>query len=147
MFRIVEGEISMSSVLEAVEDETSGAVVTFVGRVRNHANGKRVVALEYEAHETMAERKLAEIGAEILQKWTHGADGAFAPIRTAIVHRVGHVKVGEASVVIAVSAPHRAEAFEACRYAIDRIKEIVPIWKKEIYEEGERWVGGERTSG
>ena len=138
MFQIVEEEISLPSVLKVVEDETTGAVVTFIGWVRNHTEGKRVLALEYEAYKDMAERKLTEIGAEIEQKWNLN--------RVAIVHRVGHLKVGETSVVIAVAAPHRAEAFEACRYAIDRIKEIVPIWKKDIYEDGERWVGGEAIS-
>jgi len=138
VFQIVEEEISLPSVLKVVEDETTGAVVTFIGWVRNHTEGKRVLALEYEAYKDMAERKLTEIGAEIEQKWNLN--------RVAIVHRVGHLKVGETSVVIAVAAPHRAEAFEACRYAIDRIKEIVPIWKKDIYEDGERWVGGEAIS-
>ena len=138
MFQIVEEEISLSSVVKAVEDAETGAVVTFIGWVRNHTEGKRVLALEYEAYKDMAEQKLAEIGAEIEQKWNLD--------RVAIVHRVGHLKVGETSVVIAVAAPHRAEAFEACRYAIDRIKEIVPIWKKDIYEDGEKWVGGEAIS-
>jgi molybdopterin synthase catalytic subunit len=82
----------------------------------------------------MAERKLREIGAEIAQRWSLD--------KIAIVHRTGHLEIGETSVVIAVAAPHRAEAFEACRYAIDRIKEIVPIWKKEIYGDEEKWVGG-----
>jgi len=138
VFQIVEEEISLPSVLKAVEDERTGAVVTFIGWVRNHTEGKRVLALEYEAYKDMAERKLTEIGAEIERKWNLN--------RVAIVHRVGHLKVGETSVVIAVAAPHRAEAFEACRYAIDRIKEIVPIWKKDIYEDGEKWVGGEAIS-
>ena len=138
MFQIVEEEISLSSVVKAVEDAETGAVVTFIGWVRNHTEGKRVLALEYEAYKDMAERKLTEIGAEIERKWNLN--------RVAIVHRVGHLKVGETSVVIAVAAPHRAEAFEACRYAIDRIKEIVPIWKRDIYEDGERWVGGEAIS-
>jgi len=133
VFRIVEEEIFLPSVLNAVEDDTAGAVVTFIGRVRSHAEGKRVRALEYEAYAEMAERKFAEIGAEIRRRWNVN--------RVAIVHRVGHLKVGETSVIIAVSAPHRAEAFDACRYAIDRIKKIVPIWKKEICEEGENWVG------
>jgi len=133
MFRIVEEEISLPSVLRAVEDERTGAVVTFIGRVRNRTEGRRVLALEYEAYKEMAERKLAEVGAEIGRRWKLD--------RVAIVHRVGHLEVGEASVVIAVAAPHRTEAFEACRYAIDRIKEVVPIWKKEIYKDGECWIG------
>ncbi|MCK5119603.1 MAG: molybdenum cofactor biosynthesis protein MoaE [Candidatus Latescibacteria bacterium] len=134
MFRIVEEEISLPSVLKAVEDEKAGCVLTFIGCVRDHTDGKRVLALEYEAFKEMAERKLSEIGAEIAQRW--GLD------KVSIVHRTGHLKIGETSVVIAVAAPHRAEAFDACRYAIDRIKEIVPIWKKEIYENEEKWAGG-----
>jgi molybdopterin synthase catalytic subunit len=134
MFRIVEEEIALPSVLEAVRDEKAGCVVTFIGCVRNQTTGRRVRALEYEAYQKMAERKLREIGAEIAQRWSLD--------KIAIVHRTGHLEIGETSVVIAVAAPHRAEAFEACRYAIDRIKEIVPIWKKEIYGDEEKWVGG-----
>ncbi|RKY70181.1 MAG: molybdenum cofactor biosynthesis protein MoaE [Candidatus Latescibacterota bacterium] len=134
MFRIVESEIVLPPILKAVEDEKAGCVVTFIGCVRDQTGGKRVLALEYEAYNEMAERKMAEIGAEIAQKWRLD--------KVAIVHRTGHLKIGETSVVIAVAAPHRAEAFDACRYAIDRIKEIVPIWKKEIYEDEEKWAGG-----
>ena len=134
MFQIVEEKISLPSVLKSVEDEKAGCVVTFIGCVRDQTAGRRVQALEYEAYKEMAERKLSEIGAEIAQRWRLG--------NVAIVHRTGHLEIGETSVVIAVAAPHRAEAFDACRYAIDRIKEIVPIWKKEIYEDEENWVGG-----
>ena len=135
MFEIVEEEISLLSVLKAVEDERTGAVVTFIGHVRSRTEGKRVLALEYEAYKEMAERKLEEIAREIEGRWNLD--------RVAVVHRVGHLEVGETSVVIAVAAPHRTEAFEACRYAIDLVKEIAPIWKKEIYEGQEEWVGTE----
>ncbi len=134
MFRIVESEIALPPILKSVEDEEAGCVVTFIGCVRDQTAGRRVRALEYEAYKEMAERKMAEIGAEIAQRWRLD--------KIAIVHRTGHLEIGETSVVIAVAAPHRAEAFDACRYAIDRIKEIVPIWKKEIYEDEENWVGG-----
>jgi len=138
MFRIVESEIALPPIVKAVEDEKAGCVVTFIGCVRDQTAGRRVRALEYEAYKEMAERKMAEIGAEIAQRWSLD--------KIAIVHRTGHLVIGETSVVIAVAAPHRAEAFDACRYAIDRIKEIVPIWKKEIYEDEEKWVGGEAIS-
>ena len=134
MFLIVESEIALPPILKAVEDEKTGCVVTFIGCVRDQTAGRRVRALEYEAYKEMAERKMAEIGSEIAQRWSLD--------KIAIVHRTGHLEIGETSVVIAVAAPHRAEAFDACRYAIDRIKEIVPIWKKEIYENEEKWAGG-----
>jgi len=102
--------------------------------VRNHANNKPTRHLVYEAYPEMAEKKMAEIGAEIAARWGIQDLG--------IVHRVGRLEIGEISVLIAVSSPHRAQAFEACRYAIDRLKEIVPIWKKEVGENGEEWVEG-----
>ena len=113
----------------------AGAIVTFVGTVRDHGRGKQVTHLDYEAYAPAAERMLARIGAEIRERWE------FAD--TAIVHRVGSLQVGEASVVISVASPHREAAFEACRYAIERIKEIVPIWKKEFYADGAAWIGSE----
>jgi len=109
-----------------------GAVVAFVGIVRRFSRGKRIKHLEYEAYQAMAEAKLREIGREIKERWD--IDGV------AIVHRIGSLEVGEKSVVIAVGAPHRAEAFEACRYAIEQLKRTVPIWKKEVYEDGEVWI-------
>ena len=107
-----------------VADPGVGAIVTLVGTVRDHGRGRRVVQLDYEAYAPAAEEMLRQIGDEIRQQW--GVE------RTAIVHRIGSLRVGEASVVISVAAPHRDAAFEACRYAIERIKEIVPIWKKSI---------------
>jgi len=103
--------------------------------VRDTARGKAVRYLEYEAYPPAAEQSFRQIADEIRQRW--GID------RVAIVHRVGRIEIGEASVVIAVASPHRAEAFDACRYAIDRLKQIAPIWKKEVYEDGEVWIGSE----
>lgn len=112
-----------------------GAVVTFTGTVRDNARGRGVVALDYEAYPEAAELMLARIGEEIRDRW--GID------RVAIAHRTGYLTPGTASVVIAVASPHRGEAFAACSHAIERIKEIVPIWKKEFYEDGAVWVGSE----
>jgi molybdopterin synthase catalytic subunit len=109
-----------------------GALVDFFGIVRDHARGRKVVGLEYHAYKPMAEKKLRQIGDEISEKW--GIDAV------AIVHRVGKLEIGDTAVVISVASPHRAEAFAACKYAIDRIKQIVPIWKKEFGEDGAEWV-------
>jgi len=128
--------IEVGQVVASVAAPDCGAVVVFLGTVRNHSQGRRVRALEYEAYPEMALREMERIRQEIRQRW--GLE------RVAIVHRLGHLEVGEVSVVIAVAAPHRAEAFEACRYAIERLKESVPIWKKEMGEEGEVWVEGPR---
>lgn len=133
MFEIWDKELSLDACLRAVQHGGAGAVVTFLGIVRNNSRGKSVNALEYDAYKPMAERKLREIGEEINRRWN---------VRCAILHRVGRLAVGEVSVIIAVAAPHRAEAFDACRYAIERIKEIVPIWKKEFADSGEWWVEG-----
>jgi MoaE-MoaD fusion protein len=132
-FRVSDEALSLDEVVRAVTREEHGGVVTFSGVVRRQSRGKRIVRLEYEAYRPMAERKLAEIGAGIAAEWPG--------TRVAIVHRVGVLAVGELAVVIAVAAPHRAAAFEACRAAIDRLKESVPIWKKEIAEDGEEWIG------
>jgi molybdopterin synthase catalytic subunit len=120
-------------VVRAVTGDAQGGIATFTGVVRKHSRGKTIVRLEYEAYRPMAERKLAEIAAQI--------ESEISGARVAIVHRVGTLAVGEAAVVIAASAPHRQQAFEACRLAIDRLKQSVPIWKKEIADDGEEWVG------
>ena len=133
VFRVSDDPLSLDEVVRAVSTEAHGGVVTFTGVVRSESRGKRIVRLEYEAYRPMAERKMAEIG--------NGIAGEWPGVRVAIVHRVGTLVVGEAAVVIAASAPHRAQAFEACRAAIDRLKESVPIWKKEIAEDGEEWIG------
>jgi molybdopterin synthase catalytic subunit len=113
----------------------AGAVVTFIGTVRDHGRGQAVTHLEYEAYAPAAEAMLARIGEEIARRWETD--------HVAIAHRVGSLTVGEASVVISVASPHRDAAFDACRYAIERIKEIVPIWKKEHYAGGAVWIGSE----
>jgi molybdopterin synthase catalytic subunit len=133
LFRVTDEKLSLDEVVQAVSTPEHGGVVTFTGVVRGFSHGKKIVRLEYEAYRPMAEKKLAEIGRSINEEWPG--------TRVAIVHRVGVLAVGEAAVVIAASAPHRAAAFEACRAAIDRLKESVPIWKKEVAEDGETWIG------
>ena len=117
---------------EIISQDGSGAVVTFIGRVRDEARGHKVIMLEYEAYPEMVERVFADIAAEARKQ--------FKITDLAIHHRVGALDIGDVSVVIAVSAPHRAAAFDACRYAIDRLKRIAPIWKKEHTPEGSVWV-------
>lgn len=134
-YRVQPGPIDARDVERLVGHAGAGAIVTFIGTVRDHGRGQRVVRLEYEAYAPAAERMLEQIGEEIRQRW--------ALDDVAIVHRTGVLEVGEASVVIAVASAHRDEAFEACRYAIQRIKEIVPIWKKEHYADGAVWIGSE----
>jgi molybdopterin synthase catalytic subunit len=135
LFRVQSEPLDAREVEAIVADPANGAVVTFTGTVRDNARGQAVTALDYEAYAPAAEKMLAQIGDEIRERW--GID------RVAVVHRVGRVEIGEASVVIAVSAPHRGEAFAACQYTIERLKAIVPIWKKESYEGGAVWVGSE----
>ena len=132
-FWLTDQPLDAAAVTRLVEDPGCGAVVTFVGAVRRENEGREVDYLEYEAYPGMAEAKMAEIGAEIRQRWGLG--------QVAIVHRLGRCEVGEASIVIAVASPHRREAFEACHYAIDRVKEIVPIWKREVWKDGAVWIG------
>ena len=115
--------------------DEAGAVVLFHGVARNNSEGRRVVALEYDAYPSMAEKKLREVADEVRAR--------FLITGIAIHHRTGRLAIGEASLLVAVSAPHRREAFEACHHAVDRIKQVVPIWKKEIWEDGEgAWVAG-----
>ena len=133
MFRVVENPIDINPLIEAVGTAASGAIVTFVGTTRDHNEGRKVIALSYEAYVDMAEKELERVGAEAKARW---------PIdRIAITHRIGRVELGEASVVIAVAAGHRDAAFDACRFAIEEIKRTVPIWKKEVFEGGEVWIG------
>lgn len=115
--------------------QQDGAVVTFEGVVRNHSMGKPVLYLDYEAYEPMAMKMLHQIGQEIHEKW---------PIdRVGIIHRLGRLQIGETSVAIVITSAHRKPAFEACRYAIDRLKKIVPIWKREYFHDGAVWVNGD----
>jgi len=138
MFKIVEGPIDALALEDEVRTDADGAVIVFRGVARRHSRGRDVVHLEYEAYPEMAEKVMAQIGDEMRSRW---------PIsRVAIVHRTGVLEIGQASVMIAVSAPHRAEAFEAASYAIDRLKQVVPIWKKEIWSDGSQWIGWEHQS-
>jgi MoaE-MoaD fusion protein len=135
VIEITAGPIVVDRALSAVADPAAGAVVLFLGVVRDNARGRRVTRLEYEAYDALARREMEKITGTITTRWPM--------TRVAIIHRTGHLKVGEASVAVSVSAPHRAEAFEAARFAIDTLKLTVPIWKKEIWESGEAWVGAE----
>jgi molybdopterin synthase catalytic subunit len=130
---VTQEEIDVQHLIEWVQDRNCGAVCTFMGTVREFTHGKRTLYLEYEAYQEMAEKMMEKIGNEVLEK--------FQCTKIAAVHRVGRLDIGEVAVAIAVSAPHRKDAFEGCRYAIDRIKEFVPIWKKEYGEDGSYWVG------
>jgi len=135
MFDVVDHVIDERAMVASVEDPRAGAVCTFAGVVRDNSKGKRVLYLEYEAYPEMAIKQMQLIAAEMKCRWDI--------LHVSMVHRTGRLQVGEASVFIAVSSPHRAEAFEACRYAIDRLKQIVPVWKKEVWAGGEYWVGWE----
>ena len=132
-FLLSEAPLSLERVVAEVASDDAGAVATFVGTTRARSRGRDVVRLEYEAYEGMAESEMARIAAELRER--HDL------IAVAIHHRVGRVEIGETSVVIAVSAAHRAAALEACREAIDTLKETVPLWKKELYVGGEEWIG------
>ncbi|HUA33807.1 MAG TPA: molybdenum cofactor biosynthesis protein MoaE [Candidatus Binataceae bacterium] len=125
--------IDVAALEREVADPGAGAIVSFTGTTRDGNAGRKVLRLEYEAYEPMALSEMGKLAREAGERWRI--------VRIAIAHRVGVVEIGETSVAIAVSAAHRAEAFEACRFAIDRLKEIVPIWKKEHFEGGEVWIG------
>jgi molybdopterin synthase catalytic subunit/molybdopterin converting factor small subunit len=132
-FRVTEEPLSLEAVVAEVADERAGGVATFTGTVRRQSRGREVERLEYEAYAEMAQDVMARLADELL--------GTYDLCAVAIHHRVGRLEIGEASVVIAVSAPHRQDALAACREAIDRLKETVPLWKKEVYEGGEEWIG------
>ncbi len=138
MFAIRDQEIQVGELVAAVAHPSAGAIATFLGTTRDHNQGRSVTILEYEAYPEMAVAEMRKIGDTARERW---------PIQSmAILHRIGRVPIGEASVAIAVSSPHRAAAFEACRFAIDRLKEVVPIWKKEHFEGGEVWIGSQSGS-
>jgi molybdopterin synthase catalytic subunit len=133
MFRLTREPIDSHNLTEQVRRPECGAVVTFLGTVRDLTGEKVTTALDYEAYPGMAEKKLAEIEAETRARWPVG--------EIVLVHRLGHLEVGAVSVAVAVSCPHRHQAFEACRFAIDQLKEIVPIWKKENWADGKaEWI-------
>lgn len=134
LIEVTTEPLSEARLMAAVGDAGAGGLVLFSGVVRQETGGRRVKYLEYEAHAPMAAAKMREIAAAVRARWP-GVRGV------ALVHRIGRLEIGEASVMIAVSSPHRAEAFDACRFAIDTLKETVPVWKKEYFEDGEVWVG------
>jgi len=137
MIELTHEAIDVARVERAVHSPDCGGVVVFVGRVRDRSEGRAVRGMEYEAYEDMALARMRAIAAEVREQWATG------PV--AIVHRLGALDIGEASVAIAVAAPHRAAAFEACRAVIDRLKEDVPIWKKEFWADGEGWIEGRES--
>ncbi len=132
---LVREPVDAAALIRHVRTAADGAVVTFDGCVRNQSHGRRTLYLDYEAYESMAVAKIREITAALHEK--------FAIDRVAIAHRLGRLEIGETSVFIAVSAPHRPAAFDACRFAIDTLKRTVPIWKKEYFEDGAVWADGE----
>jgi molybdopterin synthase catalytic subunit/molybdopterin converting factor small subunit len=132
-FRVTEEPLSLEAVAAEVADERAGGLATFTGTVRRQSRGREVTRLEYEAYAEMAEDVMSELARDLEERYDLCA--------IAIHHRVGTLGIGEASVVIAVSAPHRQDALAACKKAIDRLKETVPLWKKEVYEGGEEWIG------
>jgi molybdopterin synthase catalytic subunit len=135
MIEITSEPLDPEGITSLVRQDTNGAVVTFLGTTRVFSEGKRVVHLEYEAYEDMAYKKLEEIRQEMRRQ--------FGVADLAIAHRIGPVDIGQISLVVAVASPHRKEAFLACHQVVDRVKEIVPIWKKEVFEDGSRWVACE----
>jgi len=132
-FRLTGEPLSLDAVVDEVRSDQAGAIATFIGTTRLQSRGRTVLHLDYEAYEEMAEQVMAQIAAEL--------KGRYDLCEIAIHHRTGRVEIGEASVVIAVSARHRQDALAACKDAIDTLKEQVPLWKKEFYEGGEDWIG------
>tara|TARA_B100001013_G_scaffold209918_1_gene127584 strand:- start:761 stop:1198 length:438 start_codon:yes stop_codon:yes gene_type:complete len=132
MITITESELDIQSFTDCVLGNENGAVNTFLGVTRNSTGGRAVIKLEYECYLPMAQKKLEEIRLEAIEKWKISS--------VAIGHRVGTLGIGETSLVVAVSGPHRSPVFEVCQYIVDRIKEVVPIWKKEFFEDGAIWV-------
>jgi molybdopterin synthase catalytic subunit len=132
-FRLSEEPLSLEAAVDEVASDEAGAIATFVGTTRIHSRGRTVTQLEYEAYEGMAEGEMEAIADELKAR--------YKLCEIAVHHRIGRVGIGERSVVIAVSAPHRADALAACKDAIDTLKERVPLWKKEVYEGGEEWIG------
>lgn len=133
--KITEQSINVQELADFVADPTAGAMATFIGMTRNTNDGRNVTRLEYECYPGMAEKEMQKIAEAVLTRWPI--------IKVAMLHRIGRVDIGEASVAIAVSSGHRHAAFEACHYAINQLKETVPIWKKELYEGGELWIGSQ----
>ncbi len=138
MFEVTSEPLDPQRLMDFVRKDESGAVVLFYGVVRNVNEGRRVQYLEYDAYRGMAIKKMREVAEEVRARWPITEIG--------MIHRMGRLEVGEAALMVAVSSPHRREAFEACQQAVDRVKEIVPVWKKEVGEGGEIWVEGHAVS-
>jgi molybdopterin synthase catalytic subunit len=136
-YRILDHGLDLQEAVRSVAGPDRGAIATFVGTARDHHRGRKVVRLEYEAYGPMAEKIFCDIGREVQER--------FGTPHIAILHRIGEVAIGEASVIIAVAAAHRSEALAACAYAIERLKAIAPIWKKEHDERGASWIEGPST--
>jgi len=139
LFEVTSAALDPQRLIDHVREDESGAVALFSGVVRNNNMSRRVLYLEYDAYPEMAESVMRQIADEIIGRWP-------AVIDVAIQHRTGRLEIGETSLLIAVSAPHRKEAFEACHALVDRFKEMVPIWKKEVWEGGEEWIEGEAVN-
>lgn len=133
MYELTKNPIQIQDVIDKVMDRNCGAVATFLGTVRELTHGKKTIRLEYHAYETMATNMLQRIGEEVQSKWPG--------TKVAITHRLGVLEISEIAIVIAVSSPHRKAAYEGNEYAMERIKEMVPIWKKEYWEDGSKWIG------
>ena len=138
LIEITHEPLDPEAITDKVRKDTNGAVVTFLGTTRSVTGGRKVLHLEYEAYRPMAANKLADIVGEMRERWSIED--------IAIGHRLGHVEIGDVSLVVAVASPHRKDAFAACQYSVDRIKQMVPIWKKEFFEGGEVWVGSQEDS-
>lgn len=136
MFEVVTDELDINKYHQMTVNQYQGAVCTFTGHVREWTKGTKTVHLEYEAYIPMAEKMLAQIGDEIEERWPG--------VITAIGHRIGKLEISDIAVVIVTSSPHRTDSYRANEYAVERLKEIVPIWKKEIWEDGEEWIGDSR---
>ncbi|MFS0654296.1 molybdenum cofactor biosynthesis protein MoaE [Bacillus sp. 179-C3.3 HS] len=138
LFKVTKEPIDVNQLIQHVTRRNAGAITTFIGTVREWTKGKKTLRLAYEAYIPMAEKMLWQIGQEIKDQWVD--------TEVAIVHRIGTLEISDIAVVIAVSSPHRKAAYEANEYAIERIKELVPIWKKEHWEDGEAWIGDQRET-
>jgi molybdopterin synthase catalytic subunit len=135
MIEITHDPLDPQEITARVRSESNGAVVTFLGATRRFTGGREVLHLEYEAYRPMADNKLAEIAREMRERWSVED--------VVIAHRLGRLEIQDISLVVAVASPHRKEAFAACQYSVDRIKQTVPIWKKEFFKDGEVWVGSQ----
>ncbi|TGD81854.1 molybdenum cofactor biosynthesis protein MoaE [Hymenobacter wooponensis] len=130
---LIDQPIDVNAALQTVEDDGAGAINTFIGTVRNKSTGRPVIRLEYEAYDSMALHQLRKVAEQAQQQW---------PMlrKVTVIHRKGTLNIGDVAVIVAVSTPHRAESFAACQYIIDTLKQVVTIWKKEFYEDGDVWV-------